>query len=363
MRRYKRFISAWCCAFLVFFALHVVIWKLYTEDLLTEKHDGGDLARVAYLWDLKQPRKDQQTLPYKHILFEEGMQRAIDMITVGDSFSNGMGGGLNPYYQDYIATFNKMQVLALPSYPTSDVVGFASPLSTLMVLYNTGFLDRYRPKYILVQSVERFSIERMSKPLNQITGHTDDYAKILAYYERIKSKPKMPTVNFISTANFKTLYYMYQYRQKKIARENIRMFRLVAPLFSADDGKTLLVLPDEVSNISKITGPNVALMNENLNEVARMLKRKGITLCFMPVVDKYDLYYPWIQNRQALPQSQFFEELRTLPKDYLFIDTKKILRQELEKGTRDLYFPDDTHWSWRASEAIFKQVRFTMEGQ
>jgi hypothetical protein len=50
--------------------------------------------------------------------------------------------------------------------------------------------------------------------------------------------------------------------------------------------------------------------------------------------------------------------LRPLPRRYTLIDTKAILAEELRKGVKDVYYADDTHWSWKASEAIFKVVTF-----
>ncbi|MBE0599115.1 MAG: hypothetical protein IH614_17860, partial [Desulfuromonadales bacterium] len=72
------------------------------------------------------------------------------------------------------------------------------------------------------------------------------------------------------------------------------------------------------------------------------------------------LYAPYIVDN-PFPPSRFFELLRPLAKNYRFIDTETILREELTKGTKDLYWLDDTHWSWKASEAIFSRERFPQE--
>jgi hypothetical protein len=50
--------------------------------------------------------------------------------------------------------------------------------------------------------------------------------------------------------------------------------------------------------------------------------------------------------------------LRPLKKEYIFIDTKKILSPLLKQGVKDLYYSDDTHWSYKASEAIAKDKTF-----
>jgi len=40
---------------------------------------------------------------------------------------------------------------------------------------------------------------------------------------------------------------------------------------------------------------------------------------------------------------------------YKFIDTKKILTRMIDNNITDVYYSDDTHWSWKASQEIFKK--------
>lgn len=77
----------------------------------------------------------------------------------------------------------------------------------------------------------------------------------------------------------------------------------------------------------------------------------------MPCVDKYNLYSNYIINN-PYPRSIFFEELRKLPKRYHLIDTKAILTEEVRKGEKDVFYADDTHWSWKASKKVFETIKF-----
>ena len=97
------------------------------------------------------------------------------------------------------------------------------------------------------------------------------------------------------------------------------------------------------------------MMNDNLNILASLLKKRGITLIFMPVVDKYNLYADCISNND-LPISTFFEKFRQQKKSYRFIDTKEILHASVKKGMKDVYHPDDTHWSQMGSAEIVKKL-------
>jgi len=80
-------------------------------------------------------------------------------------------------------------------------------------------------------------------------------------------------------------------------------------------------------------------------------------LFFMPVVDKYDLYYNYISNN-PYEKNYFFDILKVLDKQYTMIDTKNILNDLIIDNIKDVYYADDTHWSYKASEAIAEDKSF-----
>jgi hypothetical protein len=123
------------------------------------------------------------------------------------------------------------------------------------------------------------------------------------------------------------------------------------PLFSVRNDKKLLFYKDDIRHIGKATSESVRRVNDNMNRLASMLAGKKIRLCFMPAADKYNVYSEFIE-RNPYPNSAFFELLRPLAKDYSFVDTKSLLREEVEKGEKDIYYADDTHWSWKAVKKI-----------
>lgn len=127
-------------------------------------------------------------------------------------------------------------------------------------------------------------------------------------------------------------------------------------LFSVE-GDNLLYAKHDVVIISSGDRKALEQINVNLNQTAEILSKRGISLYFMPCVDKYDLYRPFIVNNNQ-PKNNFFETFRQLPKQYTFVDTKQILSAQLGKGVQDVFYPDDTHWSWKASQRIFENVKF-----
>lgn len=317
----------------------------------------GDLARLTYFIGLKDYRTNSSDLPLKHIEMKDFQGQHIDVLTIGDSFSQGGGGGKNRFYQDYIASFNNLSVLNVYAYPTEDLVAFFSPLSTLKVLYNSGYLDIIKPRIILIESIERYCIRRYARPYYK--GMTVSLDEVRTYYRtKTFNINYLPKRTFINEGNFKYVYYNMMYRLSlNPLKGGIITAQLDRPLFSGKNSSKLIFYKEDVDNFKDCNIPSMILLNDNFNVMARLLKKKGIRLYFMPIVDKYDLYSEHIVDN-PYPRSVFFETLRGLPKEYNFIDTKKILSEVLNHGEKDIYYVDDTHWSWKATRSIFEQVKF-----
>jgi SGNH hydrolase-like domain, acetyltransferase AlgX len=359
MQRYRLFATLFIGILFALLAGNFAVWKFWTEDLLTGKYAGGDMARLGYYHRSKLPRQNSFDLPRRCLSAKEYHGQKIDIITIGDSFSQGGGGGRNSYYQDYIASFNNAAVLNIyPAYPTGDLIMVYNQLSTLSVLLNSGFLDQARPKAILIQSAERYSILRFSG--NNTFDKTASLSEVMNFYgDKALSQEAPPTtMSFINDGNAKFVYFTLLHTLGiTYPTAWVRRAELSQPLFSVPDATGLLYFTEDMRAIPRATPEGVASANDNLNRMARILAKKGIVLYFMLVADKSNIYRDFLQDAR-IPRSRFFEELRPLPKEYIFIDTKKILTEAVRRGEKDVYFPDDSHWSWKGAELIFDRVRF-----
>jgi len=350
MKQYKTYTWRFLAILSTFIAANAFIWKCWTEDILAGTYSGGDLARMGYLPDSKLKRMNHDDLPLRHMEESEYRGQPVRVLTIGDSFSNGGGGGRNRYYQDYIASINRCTVLNIEPYQKMDVITMA------WVFINNGYLERLRPKYLLLGVSEKFCVAQLAKPIDVNVNLSPEQLGRM----RRMGYNAVPQVNisFINQGNFKFLIYGILYHFSDNAFFGKTYVReLDRPLFSVKDGRKLLFYREDLRSISYTTPGTVSLVNRNLNALADRLRGMGIRLFFMPSVDKYNLYSKYIIDN-PYPASRFFEELRKLPKKYVLIDTKKILREELERGTMDVFYPDDTHWSWKASERIFSEMLF-----
>lgn len=332
----------------IFISYHLLTWFLFTSQIFSPKQNTniGDLGRMSYQVNLLHNREKKRTLNKKFIYYEELKTQQIDILTIGDSFSAGGGGGINSFYQDFLATKYNKNIINIE--PMTEY----SSLEIALGLFNSGYLQKIKPEAIIVESVQRLIPNRFSKELNK--NVKIDNPKITSIFFK---EPKQD-ISIISNANYKVLYYNLAYRYKEKAQKNVYKFKLNKNLFSGKNGDDILIYNDDVKHISQFSEQNIIKVNNNFNYVAQKLDTIGIKLYFMACSDKYDLYYKYIKNNTHA-RNQFFDLLRPLKKDYYFVDTKKILFPLLEKGEQDIYWIDDTHWSYKASEAVSSDEIFS----
>lgn len=356
----KYFVSLGLKIGIIFLIYHAIVWSLYTSKLLDVQnpYHVGDLARIGYQPSSIYYRKTIDTLPKKHIEFSQWHGESIDILTIGDSFSNGGAGGKNSFYQDYIASKYNYNVMNI-NIPMFD----DNYLEAIVNLYNSGLLDAIKPKAILIESVGRYVPARFS---NSIQWDKNSSNKTL-YNNLIHGKwgdgkPQKQEIHFVTTANYKLPLYNLYYKFSPNAFHYSEVYKipLFKSLFNVQAGSTLLIYDQDISCAKNITQKNVFNANQNLNHLAAILKSKDINLFVMIAVDKYDLYYDYIVDK-SYPKNSLFNLIRPMEKQYKFVDTKAILTEQLMKEKKDVYYADDTHWSNIASEAIansevFKRV-------
>lgn len=376
---FKRYVIFFVLALNAYLLFHFLTWKFFTEKILSGKN-YGDLARMAYRPDLKKVRDDYVDLPMRHSHIGKIGAGKVDVLTVGDSFSNGCGGGRNSFYQDYIATIYGKKVVNVSMLGAS-TVNLSDPVQILLVLINGGVIDAIKPRVVLLETSERLVYQRLAKELDM---HVTLPREQIERFYRAAADVKyfyLPKQSFINDGNLKFYYYAAKRwferdtsvlkLQKKLATgyfindpakrltsEVVGQLKLSKPLFSGKNGDTLLFTIDELIELPKNQQEKADLINSNLNSIEKVLENKNTRLYFMMIPDKTNLYSRYI-TQVSFPESRLFELLGSMKKDYTFIDGKKALRKELDYGNPiDLFHADDTHWTCRASELVVKSVDF-----
>lgn len=348
----KRFLILTFFLVLVYLIYHLLIWNFYTSKIFgrTDSMYIGDLGRMSYQVDSLFPRKLEYTLPKRLMNSVPYNDEPVDILTIGDSFSNAVTGGKNPYYQDYLATKYNVNILNIMNITNGRHYLFESIIS----LYNNGWLQTHKPKLIIIQSAQRGVYERFARDFDW----SQNKFKITPLIIPTKTKDShIPNLKPINTANYKFLYYSIKYTFKNRAQKDVVKLKLNKELFSTPlYGKNLLFHYSDVEYI-KNNPDLVKKINENFNHLAHLLQPLNIKLLFLVAPDKYDIYYDYIKNNK-FPKNQFFNLIQPLKKQYLFVDSENILKEQLMENTLDLYYSDDTHWSYKASDAITNDQLF-----
>ncbi len=351
IKTYKQWAIALIGILVFFFGLNAIIWMFFTRDILTfDRHYSGDLGRLGYIVGSNTYRHPERTLPRGHIENTEYHGQHVDVVTIGDSFSNLRLNGRDPLYQDWIASLYNLDVLNVQALPNRDV------FATAVLLLNSGYLDKVKPRILLLETVERNCITIPYTRLDLTQGST--LPVIEQYYRTAENKFNPPSIRFVNTGNFKFLMNAVLYRFSDHAFfSQVYIRDLTAPMFTVKNDRRLLFFRNDIKNSAAATAKSVREFNEDLNALADLLKSKGIRLYFMPAADKYDVYSEYIDHN-PYPTSRFFEILRPLPKRYVFVDTKALLLEEIRKGEKDIYYADDTHWSWKGVKKIVENMKF-----
>ena len=332
----------------VFISFHFITWSLITKNIFGNENDiyVGDLGRLSYSIDSLYPRKNESNLNQVYKVFIDYSQ--TDVITIGDSFSRGDSGGTNANYQDYIATEYDFDVLNIS--PSDN--GF---IETILILNDSGVLDKLKPKAIILESVERLAIARLSKPINwNISGEQE----ALIAKTSDKFVPHTPDASFVNHNNYMAWIYriLYEFYDNALF-SNVYKAQLYGDFFASRDKRTLLYFYEDIESIEKSNLQSVGLLNKNLNHLQTILTEKGIQLYFLPAADKYNVYSKYIVDNKH-KESTFFELLRKMNKNYYLIDTKLILQKLTDSDVQNIYYSDDTHWTDKASAEIVKHIKF-----
>ncbi len=324
---------------------------MHVVNLLCYGLHEGDLVRSGYLYSNPSP-KSEILKTYGAV---EGVYDRVSSLqlkkpvnytamTIGDSFSQQSPSG----YKDYLSLTPGLSLLHFDRFLVDE-----KPIQTLSALVNGDFFDYVKVDYVVLQSVERWSVIRAG-----ILNHNRkmDMADVREKIEANALPAAELKIGFFSDALIKipAINIMYFFMDRP---PGSKTYKVAAEdgLFSSAPGELLFFYQSlEFANINNDKN-NVAALNKVLNKIHAKLLEKGVRLIVLISPDKYGLYYPYIKNRQAYERPLFFDHFSPMAKDYFYVDAKNILASRLP-GQQDLYFYDDTHWSPLGAELISENI-------
>ena len=363
---YRKFVRALVIFIALLVPANLLVWELHTKKFFDDYDTAvmGDLARLGYMPEYGVRKDHTQGRHPGLIFFNEYNGQPVDMVVVGDSFSMGVGGGAHSFFQEHIiVNSGKRDFTVLSLIDPRDTA-----IEVIWKLLNTGILEKINPRYVLIESAERASVENfglkridpgLAGSVEQLTALLKKGGELAGLEREGKAlEENKPFFRFMTFANLKHPLYKALYMiTDRPPGASVYKARLDRPLFSSDYPETLLYLDADIHRMALVSEANVSMLNRNMNALSDALALKGIKLYFMPPPDKYGLYAPYIMDNR-MPLSPFFALMRKQDRRYGFIDAGEILSEALGEGVRDLYHQDDTHWSWKAPDLIFRKFRF-----
>lgn len=320
----------------------------------------GDLARMGYFYTNPSPSSvinNQYNLPRKYTLLSEiNLASEIvntDVMIIGDSFSEQENVG----YKNFLANMGVSVV-----HVDRDISG-GNPIQTLVSLMNADFFGHMKPKYVVLQSIERdFNVRTQSIDFNAKATSINFYKSKNTpqlsnnQNENIAISPNK-NLQFFSDATLKMPLnnFLYLFMDRPLSSNTYKVKSSNPKLFLNNPDNLLFYKNDlrkmKVKNDSSMTMNSISV----LNKLSDLLKKKNIELIVLVSPDKYDLYYPYIEDSARYIKPTFYSTYENAEKEYQNIDIHTIFSRKLPEES-DIYYYDDSHWSPKGAKIVAKEI-------
>lgn len=290
---------------------------------------SGDLGRLAYIPFGQEYDRMIEAQAMTDTLFttirqtEQLRTLHVDVLTVGDSFSQQANGG----YQNYLPgrgltvanCFRKL---------------YASPLQYASNLLDQGVIDSTNVKVLLVEIAER------------------DFLSCFQEFREDKVEVPSPATGE-KVSNEWSLMRSRDFVLYRIGYDcPVYTAQLDRDYFTSDEPRKLYFYYADVDNGVNIGQQNEAQVKAVFDLMCRKAASRGVFFMLMVAVDKYDVYQTHIVGN-AYPAKTVNEELTQMlgQSPSLFL-CKPYLKPLVDQGEKDVFLFNNTHWTPKASEAI-----------
>lgn len=314
--------------------------------------DAPDLLRIGYIPNIN-PSYHASVIPAKHAgkfrLLSSTRSGNFKLLTIGDSFAEQNGFGFKSILSESRSILHVDRFIS------------TNQIQTLFSLANSDFFDSVKVEYVLLEHVER-NLLRNAGAINA------NRQLSMANIDSIVQAREKPKTNhnykfFDRTTVTFPLWHFPKFFLAKNYVANGQVYNMELKndkLFSNESTKLLFYYHDYTSITKNNDHYNVYELNNVLNAVTRKLQLRGIKLIVLLAPDKYDLYYEYILNPKGMAKPIFFDLMKGMKKDYIYIDGKALLMPNMGVK-RDVYFQDDSHWSPIAAQIIAAEINAVLD--
>lgn len=321
--------------FLLLFGLTAYL-NLYIRPQAT-----GDLGRLAFIVIGEDYGQRIEQYELKDTLFNKVRETEdlrnihVNVLTIGDSFSQQEHAGYQNYMaQDGVTVANTRRDL------------YDNPIQYAWNLLDAGVVDSTNIDVMVVEVGER------DFPL-RIENFRTDKVEVGA--------PDMPDEggeemvwdirqwSLLRTRDF----LMYHYA----GRNPVYEVQLDRDLFSSNEPRKLFFYCADILNGLTIEESIRPKVKEVFDLLTTKAHERGFALVLMLPVDKYDLYQDYIVDNPYDHPKRINEDVREILGDIPeVLLTKYYLQPLIDKGEKDVFLFDNSHWSYKGSEVVGKEL-------
>ena len=296
--------------------------------------DLGSLALIPFGVEYSQSLMKygmEDTLFIKVNHTEELRNIHVNVLTVGDSFSQQGNIGYQNYMPgDGIAVANCKRSL------------YENPIQYACNILDWGVVDSTNIDVLVVEVVERDLALRISdfkESRVEVPEPESDLGK---------EKHNANEWSLLRARDF----VLYRFA----GRSPVYVLDLKKDFFSSSEPNKLYFYCGDINNGLTIDEAVIPKVKDVFDLLTRKAHERGIQLMLMVAVDKYDLYQDYITDN-PYPPKRVNEDVREIFGDISEVMLCKYsLQPLLDKGEKDVFLFDNTHWSYKGSEAGGKEL-------
>lgn len=254
-------------------------------------------------------------------VYDRDSLKMFPIITIGDSFSQMKNDG----YQ-----------YGLSSRTGVPIANFQTPLhmegpDCYMALINEGVLKEGQT--VILECVERDVIERFSR-LDTLAKFNNEAAGVNMYLENESTEP------FLNR-------YLSWIRLQVNFQNPIKRYPLTQECFTHPRFPSTLHAYHRDVIWQDLSADQFERAGRNMEKILDISEKNGINIIILIATDKYDAYEPWIAvGHEENPT------LSRIPEDPRISDPRPVLRSAIERGIKDVYKLNNTHWSTVGADIV-----------
>ena len=313
---------------------------LYVTLYISPRADTGDLGNLALIpfWGEygkiigKYEMKD--TLFMKVNKTEDLRNIHVNVLTIGDSFSQQEHAG----YQNYMPA----QGLTVANCKRSL---YDNPIQYAYNIMDWGVVDSTNIDVMVIEVGERdfalridnFGVDKIEVPEPEKPSDDDTEETNPNEWSLLRARD----------------FVLYRFAN----RCPVYVVDLKQDFFESNEPRKLYFYCADILNGMTIEESIRPKVKEVFDLLTSKAHERGFALIFMLPVDKYDLYQDYIVDNPYAYPKRINEDVRELLGDIPEVMLSKFyLKPLIDKGEKDIFLFDNSHWSYKASEVVGKEL-------